>query len=146
MLSMNICIRRGDIYYADLSPVVGSEQGGRAGRFSLFRTTSGNKYSPTVTPPPLQARPARRVCLPTSPFRRTADCEELGHPARTDSDDRQAAPEGKNGPFGRPHDEAGQRGSVRILRSDRGDSRFLPGVSGGILARLAARWVLPISR
>ena len=58
--------------------------------------------------------------------------EELGHPARTDSDDRQAASEGKNGPLGRPHNEAGQRGLVRILRSDRGGSSLLPGVSGGI--------------
>ena len=40
-------IKRGDIYYADLSPVIGSEQGGV--RPVLFvQNDVGNKYSPTV--------------------------------------------------------------------------------------------------
>ena len=40
-------VKRGDIYYADLSPVVGSEQGGiRPGL--VIQNDIGNKYSPTV--------------------------------------------------------------------------------------------------
>ena len=40
-------IRRGDIYYADLSPVVGSEQGGLR-PVLIVQNDVGNKYSPTV--------------------------------------------------------------------------------------------------
>ena len=40
-------IRRGDIYYADLSPVVGSEQGGTR-PVLVIQNDVGNKYSPTV--------------------------------------------------------------------------------------------------
>ena len=44
---MNICVRRGDVYYADLSPVVGSEQGGIR-PVLIVQNDVGNKYSPTV--------------------------------------------------------------------------------------------------
>ena len=40
-------IRRGDIYYADLSPVVGSEQGGLR-PVLIVQNDIGNRYSPTV--------------------------------------------------------------------------------------------------
>ena len=40
-------IRRGDIYYADLSPVVGSEQGG-VRPVLVIQNNVGNKHSPTV--------------------------------------------------------------------------------------------------
>lgn len=40
-------IKRGDIYYADLSPVVGSEQGGIR-PVLIIQNDIGNKYSPTV--------------------------------------------------------------------------------------------------
>lgn len=40
-------INRGDIYYADLSPVVGSEQGG-VRPVLVVQNDVGNKYSPTV--------------------------------------------------------------------------------------------------
>ena len=40
-------VRRGDIYYADLSPVVGSEQGG-VRPVLIVQNDVGNKYSPTV--------------------------------------------------------------------------------------------------
>ena len=40
-------VRRGDIYYADLSPVVGSEQGG-VRPVLVVQNDVGNKYSPTV--------------------------------------------------------------------------------------------------
>jgi mRNA interferase MazF len=40
-------VRRGDIYYADLSPVVGSEQGG-VRPVLIVQNNVGNKHSPTV--------------------------------------------------------------------------------------------------
>ncbi|MCR4614738.1 MAG: type II toxin-antitoxin system PemK/MazF family toxin [Clostridiales bacterium] len=40
-------VRRGDIYYADLSPVVGSEQGGMR-PVLIVQNDVGNKFSPTV--------------------------------------------------------------------------------------------------
>ena len=40
-------IRRGDIYYADLSPVVGSEQGG-VRPVPIVQNDVGNRFSPTV--------------------------------------------------------------------------------------------------
>jgi len=40
-------IRRGDIYYADLSPVLGSEQGG-VRPVLVLQNDIGNKYSPTI--------------------------------------------------------------------------------------------------
>jgi len=42
-----VIIKRGDIYYADLSPVVGSEQGG-VRPVLIVQNNVGNKYSPTV--------------------------------------------------------------------------------------------------
>jgi len=43
----NVQIKRGDIYYADLSPVVGSEQGG-VRPVLVIQNDVGNKYSPTT--------------------------------------------------------------------------------------------------
>ncbi len=40
-------VSRGDIYYADLSPVVGSEQGG-VRPVLIVQNDVGNRYSPTV--------------------------------------------------------------------------------------------------
>ncbi|MCC8357018.1 MAG: type II toxin-antitoxin system PemK/MazF family toxin [Oscillospiraceae bacterium] len=40
-------VRRGDIYYADLSPVVGSEQGGLR-PVLIIQNNTGNHHSPTV--------------------------------------------------------------------------------------------------
>ena len=40
-------IKRGEIYYADLSPVIGSEQGG-VRPILIVQNDTGNKYSPTV--------------------------------------------------------------------------------------------------
>ena len=45
MIQLNI--KRGDIYYADLSPVIGSEQGGIR-PVLIVQNDVGNKYSPTV--------------------------------------------------------------------------------------------------
>ncbi|MBR7010145.1 MAG: type II toxin-antitoxin system PemK/MazF family toxin [Oscillospiraceae bacterium] len=40
-------VRRGDIFYADLSPVVGSEQGGTR-PVLIVQNDTGNRHSPTV--------------------------------------------------------------------------------------------------
>ena len=56
-------IRRGDIYYADLSPVVGSEQGG-VRPVLIIQNDVGNKYSPTVIAAAITSR-LDKVKLPT---------------------------------------------------------------------------------
>lgn len=40
-------IRRGELYYADLNPVIGSEQGGIR-PVLVLQNDVGNKYSPTI--------------------------------------------------------------------------------------------------
>jgi len=44
---LDTSVRRGDIYFADLSPVVGSEQGG-VRPVLIVQNNVGNRYSPTV--------------------------------------------------------------------------------------------------
>lgn len=46
-MTENLYIRRGELYYADLSPVVGSEQGG-VRPVLVVQNDVGNRYSPTV--------------------------------------------------------------------------------------------------
>jgi mRNA interferase MazF len=48
-------IRRGDIYYADLNPVVGSEQGSQRPCL-IVQNNTGNKHSPTVIVAPITGR------------------------------------------------------------------------------------------
>ena len=43
----NLTVHRGDIFYADLSPVVGSEQGG-VRPVLIIQNETGNRHSPTV--------------------------------------------------------------------------------------------------
>ena len=61
MIKMNI--RRGDIYYADLSPVVGSEQGGLR-PVLIVQNDVGNRYSPTVIAAAITSRMGKAK-LPT---------------------------------------------------------------------------------
>ena len=56
-------IKRGDIYYADLSPVVGSEQGG-VRPVLIVQNDVGNKYSPTVIASAITAQ-INKAKLPT---------------------------------------------------------------------------------
>lgn len=56
-------IRRGDIFYADLSPVVGSEQGGLR-PVLIVQNDIGNKYSPTVIAAAITSR-LGKTKLPT---------------------------------------------------------------------------------
>jgi len=43
----SLIVKRGDVYYADLSPVIGSEQGG-VRPVLIVQNDIGNRYSPTV--------------------------------------------------------------------------------------------------
>lgn len=63
MLNESNGIRRGDIYYADLSPVVGSEQGGIR-PVLILQNNIGNKYSPTVIAAAITSR-TDKTKLPT---------------------------------------------------------------------------------
>ena len=56
-------IRRGDIYYADLRPVVGSEQGG-VRPVLVVQNDVGNKYSPTIIVAAITSR-MNKAKLPT---------------------------------------------------------------------------------
>jgi mRNA interferase MazF len=56
-------IRRGDIYYADLSPVVGSEQGG-VRPVLIVQNDIGNRFSPTVIAAAITSQRAK-ANLPT---------------------------------------------------------------------------------
>ena len=56
-------VRRGDIYYADLSPVVGSEQGG-VRPVLIIQNDVGNKHSPTVICAAITSR-MNKAKLPT---------------------------------------------------------------------------------
>lgn len=56
-------VKRGDIYYADLSPVVGSEQGGLR-PVLIIQNDVGNKYSPTVIAAAITSRMGK-TRLPT---------------------------------------------------------------------------------
>ena len=56
-------IRRGDIYYADLRPVVGSEQGG-VRPVLIFQNDVGNRHSPTVICAAITSR-MNKAKLPT---------------------------------------------------------------------------------
>lgn len=56
-------IKRGQIYYADLSPVQGSEQGGLR-PILIVQNDMGNKYAPTVIVAPLTTRMTKHK-LPT---------------------------------------------------------------------------------
>ena len=63
-------IRRGDIYYADLRPVVGSEQGG-VRPVLIIQNDVGNKHSPTVICAAITSR-MNKAKLPTLNTRRCA--------------------------------------------------------------------------
>lgn len=56
-------VRRGDIYYADLSPVVGSEQGG-VRPVLIVQNNIGNRFSPTVIAAAITSQRAK-ANLPT---------------------------------------------------------------------------------
>ncbi len=58
-----LTVKRGEIYYADLSPVVGSEQGGIR-PVLIIQNDVGNRYSPTVIAAAITSR-CGKAKLPT---------------------------------------------------------------------------------
>ena len=56
-------IKRGDLFYADLSPVIGSEQGG-VRPVVVLQNDVGNKYSPTIIVAAITSR-LNKARLPT---------------------------------------------------------------------------------
>ena len=56
-------VKRGDMFYADLSPVVGSEQGG-VRPVLIIQNDMGNKHSPTVIAAAITSQ-TRKTKLPT---------------------------------------------------------------------------------
>lgn len=57
-------IKRGDIFYAELNPVIGSEQGGTRPVLIISNDT-GNRYSPTVIVAAITSRVQTKAKLPT---------------------------------------------------------------------------------
>ena len=57
-------INKGDIYYASLDPIVGSEQNGTR-PVVIIQNDIGNKYSPTVLVAPLTSKIKSKPHLPT---------------------------------------------------------------------------------
>lgn len=53
-------VKRGDVYYADLSPVVGSEQGGIR-PVLIIQNDIGNRFSPTVIVAAITANLIRKL-------------------------------------------------------------------------------------
>ena len=65
-------IKRGEIYYADLSPVVGSEQGG-VRPVLIIQNNVGNRYSPTVNAAAITSQ-RDKTKLPTHISVEASDC------------------------------------------------------------------------
>ena len=74
-------IRRGDIFYADLSPVIGSEQGG-VRPVLIVQNDVGNRFSPTVIAAAITSQRAK-ANLPTHVIHqfwfRCRQCDATGY-------------------------------------------------------------------
>lgn len=80
-------VRRGDIFYADLSPVIGSEQGGLR-PVLVIQNDIGNKYSPTtivaaITSQIDKAKLPTHVELPATEYQLERDSVALLEQIRT---------------------------------------------------------------
>ncbi len=64
MMKNNWVYRRGDIYCADLNPVIGSEQGGTR-PVVVIQNDTGNKHSPTLIVATITTRVAKKSNMPT---------------------------------------------------------------------------------
>ena len=71
-------VRRGDIYYADLSPVIGSEQGGMR-PVLIVQNDVGDKFSPTVIAAAITSK-VGKTKLPThiDVLKGAQGCMEMG--------------------------------------------------------------------
>lgn len=72
---MERVIKRGDIYYAKLNPIVGSEQGGNHRPVLIISNDKGNKYSTTVIVAAITGKEHPKPNLPTHVI--VDDCECL---------------------------------------------------------------------
>ena len=61
---MEKSILRGDVYYADLDPVTGSEQGGFR-PVLVIQNNLGNKHSPTIVVAAVTSKTSEKTMLPT---------------------------------------------------------------------------------
>lgn len=61
-LTSYLVVKRGDVFYADLDPIIGSEQGGIR-PVLVVQNNVGNKYSPTVVVLPISS--AKKTKMPT---------------------------------------------------------------------------------
>ena len=77
-------VKRGELYYADLSPVVGSEQGG-VRPVLIVQNNVGNKYSPTIIAAAVtsQAKLPTHIELPAGKFGLPKDSVVLLEQIRT---------------------------------------------------------------
>lgn len=64
MMNKDWAYRRGDIYYADLNPVCGSEQGGLR-PVVVIQNNIGNKYAPTLIVAMVTTKTTKKANLPT---------------------------------------------------------------------------------
>lgn len=64
MMKEDWVYRRGDIYFADLDPVVGSEQGGTR-PVIVIQNDTGNRYSPTLIVATVTTRIRKKENMPT---------------------------------------------------------------------------------
>jgi len=64
MMKKNWAYRRGDIYYADLNPVCGSEQGGMR-PVVVIQNNTGNKHAPTLIVAMVTTKSTKKENLPT---------------------------------------------------------------------------------
>lgn len=95
-------VRRGDIYYADLSPVIGSEQGG-VRPVLVIQNDVGNKHSPTVICAAITSR-MNKAKLPTHieiSAKKIPACEKFSGTSGADQNIGQKAAEGVYLPCGR---------------------------------------------
>ena len=72
-------VKRGEIYYADLSPVIGSEQGGMR-PVLILQNDIGNRFSPTTIVIPLTSIQKKKTSIQkkkAQPTHVTIDCEFL---------------------------------------------------------------------
>ena len=69
----NVIIKRGDVYYADLRPVIGSEQGG-VRPVLVIQNDTGNRHSPTVIVAAITSK-MNKAKLPTHVELNTRQCQ-----------------------------------------------------------------------
>lgn len=80
-------VKRGDLYYADLSPVIGSEQGG-VRPVLIVQNNVGNKFSPTIIAAAItsqldKAKLPTHIAIPANSFGLSKDSVVLLEQIRT---------------------------------------------------------------